>query len=57
VDSSEIEKLEMEIESLRKEMMEVGLKKGLSHSHTIYLSQKLDQLLNLSVAQKSKNAS
>ncbi|MGO4888407.1 aspartyl-phosphate phosphatase Spo0E family protein [Anaerobacillus sp. MEB173] len=40
------QKLVEEIETTRQHMMTVGLKNGLTHSDTIKLSTKLDNLLN-----------
>lgn len=35
-----------EIEYLRSELIESGIKNGLNHPTTVYLSQELDKLLN-----------
>ncbi|MEC1725870.1 aspartyl-phosphate phosphatase Spo0E family protein [Schinkia azotoformans] len=39
-------KIQTQIDKLRNELVETGLKKGFTHSHTIQLSQQLDKLLN-----------
>lgn len=46
IDIKSIEKLKSDIEILRKQLIELGLCKGLEDHETIQLSQKLDQLLN-----------
>jgi stage 0 sporulation regulatory protein len=38
--------LERNIETVRNEMVSIGMSKGLSHPETIELSQQLDTLLN-----------
>ncbi len=38
--------LSLEIEYLRTELIESGIKNGLNHPTTVYLSQELDKLLN-----------
>ncbi|MFS0646252.1 aspartyl-phosphate phosphatase Spo0E family protein [Siminovitchia sp. 179-K 8D1 HS] len=40
------EALLSEINALRKEMIRIGMSKGLNHNQTIELSQKLDIALN-----------
>jgi hypothetical protein len=39
-------RLEEEIEKTRQSMVSIGLKYGLTHSETVILSKKLDELLN-----------
>ncbi|MEC1743335.1 aspartyl-phosphate phosphatase Spo0E family protein [Schinkia azotoformans] len=38
--------ISLEIEYLRSELIESGIKNGLNHPTTVYLSQELDKLLN-----------
>lgn len=42
-------RLSAQIEQKRKEMIKIGLSKGLSDEQTIKISQELDELLNLSI--------
>ncbi|GLB60087.1 aspartyl-phosphate phosphatase Spo0E family protein [Cytobacillus sp. NCCP-133] len=43
--STAIEKLHNEIDDLRRKMISVGRRKGLSHPETLMYSEKLDQLI------------
>jgi len=37
----------IEIERKRKEMIRIGMEKGLTHKQTIKISQEIDELMNL----------
>lgn len=47
-------KLAIEINSKRKEMIHLGLHKGLSAEETVRCSQELDELLNLYQEEKER---
>lgn len=47
--------LTLEIEYLRSELIESGIKNGLNHPTTVYLSQELDRLLNKCKTDTSKS--
>ncbi|WP_433744833.1 aspartyl-phosphate phosphatase Spo0E family protein [Falsibacillus pallidus] len=38
--------MEMDIETVRRKMIQAGLEKGLTHSDTVQLSKELDKLLH-----------
>ncbi|RDI40137.1 Spo0E like sporulation regulatory protein [Falsibacillus pallidus] len=38
--------MEMDIEAVRRKMIQTGLEKGLTHSDTVQLSKELDKLLH-----------
>ncbi|WP_458415457.1 aspartyl-phosphate phosphatase Spo0E family protein [Schinkia sp. CFF1] len=42
-----LEELEKEIDELRKSMIDIGTKKGLTHSDTVKVSTELDKKLNI----------
>ncbi|MCP8616022.1 Spo0E family sporulation regulatory protein-aspartic acid phosphatase [Salirhabdus salicampi] len=44
--SQSLESLLIEIELLRRQLMEVATKKGFSNDESVQMSQELDQLLN-----------
>lgn len=48
--------LEDKIELLRKEMMMLGLKEGISSEKTIFISQKLDHYITMYQTQKTRSA-
>lgn len=47
--------IEIRIEMIRKKMIKAGLSKGFSHPRTLFLSEKLDKLLNRYQRYNKKN--
>ncbi len=46
MDLDQLKKLQVAVEAKRKEMVTIGMSKGLSHPDTVRVSQELDELLN-----------